>query len=251
MTLPGIAGFILTLGMAVDANVLINERIRQEIKEGKNARNSIRLGFEKVKWTIIDANVTTLIAALVLIETSGPGPIKGFAITIMIGLLVSLFTSLYVSKLFFELATENVTDAKIKDWLLGGARENKPAGNFNFLRYSSYATFASLGVALVVIVTAAVSKNAINYGVDFIGGTQMTLHFEKDVETTLLRKQTEKVGIKDVKVQALDGGKRNFLLRYDEDKGNVLEQQQELKDKGQEVNSASASKLFLALKSHL
>ena len=69
LTLPGIAGFILTLGMAVDANVLINERIRQEIKEGKNARKAVENGFAKVKWTIIDANVTTLIAALVLLET--------------------------------------------------------------------------------------------------------------------------------------------------------------------------------------
>src|SRR5690606_25831788 len=94
LTLPGIAGFILTLGMAVDANVLINERIRYELKEGRNARAAVGNGFDKVRWTIIDANVTTLIAALVLLETNSSGPIRGFAVTLIIGLSVSLFTSL-------------------------------------------------------------------------------------------------------------------------------------------------------------
>ena len=80
LTLPGFAGFVLTLGMAVDANVLINERIRQELREGREAMVSVINGFQKVTWTIIDANVTTLIAAFVLIETNSSGPIKGFAV---------------------------------------------------------------------------------------------------------------------------------------------------------------------------
>ena len=88
LTLPGFAGFILTLGMAVDANVLINERIRQELREGKSAVKAVVNGFQKVFWTIIDANVTTLIAALVLLETNSAGPIKGFAVALILGLLV-------------------------------------------------------------------------------------------------------------------------------------------------------------------
>ena len=102
LTLPGIAGFILTLGMAVDANVLINERVRQELRKGRNAKNAVEQGFAKVFWTIIDANVTTLIAAVVLLETNSSGPIRGFAVTLMIGLLISMFTSLYVTRTFFQ-----------------------------------------------------------------------------------------------------------------------------------------------------
>ena len=83
LTLPGIAGFILTLGMAVDANVLINERIRQELADGKSPKKAVELGFNKVFWTIMDANITTMIAALVLLEPNTSGPIRGFAVTLM------------------------------------------------------------------------------------------------------------------------------------------------------------------------
>ena len=98
---PALRAFILTLGMAVDANVLINERIRQELQEGRNAKNAVTNGFQKAFWTIVDANVTTLIAAIVLIETNSSGPIKGFAVTLILGLIVSMFTSLYCSRAIF------------------------------------------------------------------------------------------------------------------------------------------------------
>jgi len=101
LTLPGIAGIILTIGMSVDANVLIFERIREELRLGKAVRQSVETGFEKAFVTIVDANVTTLIAALVLFQF-GSGPVKGFAVTLAIGIAASMFTAIFVSRVIFE-----------------------------------------------------------------------------------------------------------------------------------------------------
>ncbi len=105
LTLPGIAGIVLTVGMAVDANVLIFERIREELRLGKTARNALHAGYSKAFLTIIDANVTTLIAALVLFQF-GTGPVKGFAVTLSIGILASLFTAIFVSRVIFDFFIE-------------------------------------------------------------------------------------------------------------------------------------------------
>ncbi len=101
LTLPGIAGFILTLGMAVDANVLINERIREEVRAGRTAKAAVENGYGKAFWTIFDANVTTLIAAVVLLQY-GTGPIRGFAVTLIIGLLCSMFTAIVVTRVLVD-----------------------------------------------------------------------------------------------------------------------------------------------------
>jgi preprotein translocase subunit SecD len=102
LTLPGIAGVILTVGMAVDANVLIFERIREEIKVGKTPRSAVDTGFSRAFGTILDANLTTLIAALFLFQF-GTGPIKGFAVTLSIGILASVFTAVFVSRTIYML----------------------------------------------------------------------------------------------------------------------------------------------------
>ena len=101
LTLPGVAGIALTLAMAVDANVLILERIREELAAGKTARVAVDTGYQKVFWTIVDANLTTIIAAVFLFQF-GTGPIRGFAVTLTIGLLISMFTAIYVTKLIYE-----------------------------------------------------------------------------------------------------------------------------------------------------
>jgi preprotein translocase subunit SecD len=98
LTLPGIAGFVLTLGIAVDANVLINERVREEIRNGKSARAAVDQGYDRAFWTIFDAHVTTLIAGVILMKT-GTGPVQGFATTLIIGISASLFTSIVVTRL--------------------------------------------------------------------------------------------------------------------------------------------------------
>ncbi len=112
LTLPGIAGIILTIGMAVDANVLIFERVREELRKGKTIRASLDQGYGKAFITIMDANVTTFIAGLVL-YTYGTGPIKGFAVTLMIGIAASMFTAIFVSRVIFNLLLENTRIKKL------------------------------------------------------------------------------------------------------------------------------------------
>jgi preprotein translocase subunit SecD len=101
LTLPGMAGIILTIGMAVDGNVLIYERIREELRLGKSPRASVDAGFDRATTTIMDANLTTLIAAVVLFQF-GTGPVKGFAVTLSIGVIASMFTAIVVSRLVFD-----------------------------------------------------------------------------------------------------------------------------------------------------
>ena len=108
LTLPGIAGFVLTLGMAVDANVLINERIREEMRAGKAVKVAVQQGYDKVFWTIVDAHVTTLVAGFMLMEF-GSGPVRGFAVTLIIGLVASLFTSIVVTRAIMEFFTRHDT----------------------------------------------------------------------------------------------------------------------------------------------
>jgi preprotein translocase subunit SecD len=101
LTLPGLAGIVLTVGMAVDANVIIFERVREELRAGKTPRGAIATGFSKALWTVLDANITTLITALVLFQY-GTGPIKGFAVTLAIGILTSVFSAMVITRLLFE-----------------------------------------------------------------------------------------------------------------------------------------------------
>jgi len=102
LTLPGIAGFILTIGMAVDSNVLVFERIREELRNGRAPKAAIENGFSKAFATIVDTHATTIISALFLLQF-GTGPVKGFAVTLIIGLLISMFTAVFVSHTIFEL----------------------------------------------------------------------------------------------------------------------------------------------------
>lgn len=112
LTLPGIAGIILTIGMAVDANVIIFERIREEIRSGRTALASVHAGFERATLTILDANVTTLIAAIVLFQF-GTGPIKGFAVTLCLGIIASLFTALVLSRVILDFLLQNKPSARL------------------------------------------------------------------------------------------------------------------------------------------
>ena len=112
LTLPGIAGIILTIGMAVDANVIIFERIREELRSGKTALASVIAGFDKATLTILDANVTTIIAALVLYQY-GTGPIKGFAVTLCLGIIACLFTALILSKNILVFTLKNKRSSKL------------------------------------------------------------------------------------------------------------------------------------------
>jgi len=214
LTLPGIAGFILTLGMAVDANVLINERIRQELRSGKNAKKAVENGFNKVFWTIIDANVTTLIAAFVLLETNTSGPIRGFAVTLMLGLIVSMFTSLYVTKLLFQLAVSRCTsDQQVRSWLGGRrAEELKIDIGFDFLKHSK--AFATTGVLLIVAVVGWTASKGVNWSVDFAGGTEIEVAFSEDVAPASIRSAAAQAGVATLVIQSVGGSDSRYLLRF-------------------------------------
>lgn len=214
LSLPGIAGFILTLGMAVDANVLINERIRQELREGRNARNAVSNGFQKAFWTIVDANVTTMIAAIVLIETNSSGPIKGFAVTLILGLIVSMFTSLYCSRAIFEAIVSRMnSDTQLRNWILSGKKLAEKRTTFNFLKPARLAVGVAVALGLAVIGTGAI--NGVNWGVDFAGGMEMRLGFANDVPATTIRSSATESGLRNVSIQALEGGQNQYLLRFD------------------------------------
>jgi len=104
LTMPGIAGIILTIGMAVDANVIIFERIREELRRGLTAKAAVEEGFSRATVTILDANLTTVIAAVILYQF-GTGPVRGFAVTLILGIVSSMFTAIYVSRIIFDLWT--------------------------------------------------------------------------------------------------------------------------------------------------
>lgn len=176
LTLPGIAGIILSIGMAVDANVIIFARIREEIAAGKTVNSAIKLGYEKALSAIVDGNITTLIAAVVL-GMRGSGPVKGFAYTLGIGIVLSMFTALVVTrwlmKCFYALGLQ---DAK----LYGKAKELK---TINFL--GKKAIFFALSLVLIVAGFVGMGMNgakgnALNYSLDFVGGTSTTVTFNED-----------------------------------------------------------------------
>ena len=174
LTLPGIAGIVLTIGMAVDANVLIFERIREESQSGKSMRGALTSGYDKAFGTIFDSNLTTLIASTILIFM-GTGPIKGFGVTLTIGVTASMFTSLVVTRLVFDFLLA-------RGWLKSLPMLHLIRGSrIDFLSVTKVA-FA-LSWALVVIgVGYGFYRGKGALGVDFAGGDRMTLEFSKKVE---------------------------------------------------------------------
>lgn len=178
LTLPGIAGIILSIGMAVDANVIIFARIREEIATGKTVKSSINIGFKKALSAIIDGNVTTLIAAAVL-AIMGTGTIKGFAQTLALGIVVSMFTALVVTKqilnAFYAIGFQN-------EKFYGRTKEKKP---IDFLSKKAVFFVISAAVIIAGFVFMGVNKsqtgNALNYSLEFLGGTSTNVTFNEDL----------------------------------------------------------------------
>ena len=178
LTLPGIAGILLSIGMAVDANVIIFARIREELRAGKNVRMAMKSGYDKALSAIIDGNVTTLIAAAVL-AFLGSGTIKGFAYTLAIGIIVSMFTALFVTRLLM-----NICDAlgATSENLYGKGREVKI---IDFISKRKI-VFAISGIIIIagfagMAMNAGGGKGALNYSLDFVGGTSTNVTFNEDM----------------------------------------------------------------------
>ncbi|MBN2235761.1 MAG: protein translocase subunit SecD [Opitutales bacterium] len=173
MTLPGVAGVVLTIGMAVDANILIFERIREELRAGKSTINALRGGYEKALSTIVDANVTTLITSMILIWM-GSGPIKGFGVTLAIGIGGTLFCSLIVSRLVLEVLVEGLKVNRILGFTLLGNTA------FDFMKFRVPAFIVSWSIVLIGFGHLIYSHDHI-FGIDFVGGDELSVEFSEKI----------------------------------------------------------------------
>ena len=207
LTLPGIAGIILGIGMAVDANVIIFARVKEEMARGKSVRNSLKTGFQKALSAILDGNITTFIAAVVLMGL-GSGSVKGFAYTLMISIVMSMFTALGVTRwVLYALFALGLKDEKF----YGRAKERQPV---NFLGKKAV-FFAISGIVIaagliVMGVQGAKGSGAFNYGLDFVGGTSTTADFGKDytieeIESQIVPQVEEITGDTDVMANKVEG----------------------------------------------
>jgi len=216
LTLPGIAGIILTLGMAVDANVLINERIREEIDNGRPLTAAINTGYSRALAAIIDSHVTSLIAGAMLFQF-GSGPIKGFAVTLTIGLLASLLTSIFITRTFFNFLTEK----RLIKALPMMHVFSKP--NFNFLN-KKYICFVFSAVLLAWGMVNLVARKDTVYGIDFAGGQIQEFRFDKAVSADRLRSMFKEARMEHVVIQDFANAPTNIILRTPETSEDVHEQ---------------------------
>ena len=181
LTLPGIAGIVLTLGMAVDANVIIYERVREEVRAGKGIRVAVDEGFKHSYSAIIDGNVTTLITAIVL-YIFGSGPIQGFATTLIIGILSSLFTAILVSRMIIEARLKKGKTLEVGNKLTINAFMNT---HIDFL--SKRKIFYGLSLAMIIVSAVSFATLGLKPGIDFTGGRCYVVRFDKDVTTKDIR----------------------------------------------------------------
>lgn len=209
MTLPGIAGLILTIGMAVDANVLIYERMREELALGKSLRASIAAGYHRALSAIIDSNLTTIVAAA-LIFKFGTGPIRGFAVTLTIGLLANLFTAVTCTRVIFEVMCDQFGLSKLNFMHIF-----KKETHFDFIGKRRICYIMSAVFIIGGIVLFAMRGNA-NYGVDFSGGTLQQYLFDKQINLDLVRKVLKDIGHGNASIQQY-GNPKEIIIRTQQD----------------------------------
>lgn len=227
LTLPGIAGIVLTMGMAVDANVLIFERMREELKAGKSLGASIHAAYDKAFSAIFDSNLTTLITSVILFWQA-TGPVKGFAVTLSLGIIASMFTALLVTHVCFGWMLENFGLKRLSmlDW--------SPSRIINFLQYRRIylviATLAVLGSFAILGI-----RGERNFGIDFTGGDFLVLEMKHPVEIAKARSALESVGMGDVEIQRATEQGKEFLTiqgRFNTAETMIASLQKELPDVG-------------------
>ncbi len=190
LTLPGVAALVLTVGMAVDANILIFERIREELRLGKSPRNALIGGYEKAFSTIVDANVTTLITAAILIWL-GTGPVKGFGVTLAIGICSSVFCALVVSRFLLEILVFKLGVKRVLGWNLPGPP------SIDFLKFRKPAFMASWTIVAAGVVAVYLHWDHL-FGIDFVGGDEITMTFEERLPLTGIEKTASDGGFGEV-----------------------------------------------------
>jgi SecD/SecF fusion protein len=194
LTLPGIAGIVLTVGMAVDANVLIYERLREELAKGKSLRGAIAAGYARAFGTIFDSHVTTLISSVILIFM-GTGPIKGFGVTLSIGIAASLFTSLVVTRLIFNfLLDRNILKSLHMFHLIKSAK-------VNFMKLATPLFILTWTFIVVALAYGIIGRGEKLFGVDFLGGDSTTFSYTQEVGVDQIRAALTAAGEKDPQIQ--------------------------------------------------
>lgn len=237
LTLPGIAALILSIGMAVDANVIIFARIKEEISAGKSIRVAVDAGFKNALSTVLDAQITTLIAAVVLYEV-GTTSVKGFALTLMIGIIISIFTAVVITQLFISLLANSEKFAKNKYFGVNedGTPKQMLNKTFSFIKHRKVFYIISITIILVGLVWCLIF--GMNYGIDFTGGTTFQIELGKqvpieDVEETLKEYELDpqiiyagegntQVIIKTI--ESLDNSQRNEIIATLEDAYGITDE---------------------------
>ena len=181
LTLPGIAGIVLTIGLSVDANILIFERVREELHGGSSIKSAVKEGYRNAMSSIIDSNVTTLILGIIL-YVFGNGPIQGFATTLIIGILTSLFSAIFISRLIFDSMLEKNKVVSFSTKMTENAFKNI---NINFV--ANRKKYYLLSTAIITLGVIFFLKSGLNFGVDFKGGRSYIVRFDKDMTTTEVR----------------------------------------------------------------
>ncbi len=233
LTLPGIAGIVLTIGISVDANVLIFERIREELAKGKSQRDSINDGFSNALSSILDANITTGLTGLILL-VFGTGPIKGFATTLLIGIATSLFTAIFITRLFIDQYTRN---GKPLNFSTAATKNLFKNVNIDFIKKRKVAYVIS-GL-LIAISLGSLFTVGLNQGIDFVGGRTYTVRFDRDVNAIDIQNDLIAVyGSAEAKTYGGDN-QLKITTKYRVD------------ESGTEVDVVIEKMLFEALKPHL
>lgn len=227
LTMPGIAGIVLTLAMSVDSNILIFERMREEMKLGKSLGTALEAGFEKAWTAILDSNVTTLLVAAIMIWL-GTGPVKGFGVTLAIGIFTTMFAAVVISKLLLEYL---IHGGVLKSLRMISVLQHT---NYDFLKYAKPAFIGSWCVVLVGAGVVAYKGKEI-YGIDFAGGDMITLNYGKKVEIAQLRDAAAKAGLKDLtfsyqKTVGVDREVLKITTPFDQGRTSAEKLQQALPD---------------------
>lgn len=209
LTLPGIAGFILSLGMAVDANVIIFEMIKEELEKGNSVSVAIKSGFNKAYTSILDSNITTLIVTFILFVL-GTGAVKGYAVTLSLGIFASMFTAIFVTRLFLTFTVNffNITNPKAFGLV---------KSNFNFKTMKFMKPILGLSLAAMIFGGWALATKGFNYGVDFTGGNFFTFRFAQEIDSGTFNKAIDSFKGADLKAQVQfsstsDNGVKNLAL---------------------------------------
>tara|TARA_R110002096_G_scaffold19956_1_gene66555 strand:- start:506 stop:3502 length:2997 start_codon:yes stop_codon:yes gene_type:complete len=235
LTLPGIAGIVLTIGMSVDANVLIFERIREELAKGKGQKEAIKDGFGNALSSILDANITTGLTALILF-IFGTGPIKGFATTLLIGIMTSLFTAIFITRLLIDWYANKGGKLDFSTAITKNLFRNI---NIEFLKKRKVAYIIS--GAFILLSLGSLFTNSLDQGVDFVGGRTYQVRFAQDIsasEITGVLSQPDVFGSADAKTFG-DANQLKITTKY------------KVNETGAEVDEDIRKTLYTALQSHL